>query len=311
MKNDDFLTMCRSLDPSSEIDHEKNRKIIKTRLLDEEENVVMIKNKRVRRPAFVAAILVGVLSLSVVAYAAVPAIWRHFDTQVIQGEEFVTDFWMAEIDMPDGTISVGGGINIDREALEAAGGGAVIVEVDGEEWVVLDELHLDSIEEGLALLQIENPLLPSLLPEGFEFDRFTFPVNPTIHQYMSGTLPAAKNATIHYSDGYSTIHLQMSYFGATMSIMASYDLGQQSLMINGNKAVLSSSLSEQEIAGLEGVMLYDLSTDRSSIGALFGSSDPSNEINIIMIQANGVLYGIRSGDVSLYGLVRMAASMER
>ena len=308
--NDDFLAKCRSLDPSSEIDREKNREIIKARLLKEEENVIMFKNKRIRKPAVVAAVLIAVMSLSAVVYAAAPMFWRYFDTQVVQGEEFVTGFWMAEMEMPDGTMSVGGGIDIDREALEAAGGGAVIVEVEGEKQVILDELHLDSVEEGLALLQIENPLIPSFIPEGFSFDRFTFRVNPNIHEYMLGTLPAAKNAFIHYSDGDKAIQFQVSYVGNMMAIMASYDLGQQSLIINGNKAVLSSGLSEQEISGLEGVTLYDSSTNWDDFGASFGSVDRYGETNMIFIQSGGVLYSISSRDVSLYDLVRMAVSMQ-
>ena len=310
MINDDFLAKCRSLNPSAEIDREKNRKIIKTRLL-ERENIDMLKNKRVRRPVVAAAVLAGILSLSVIAYAAVPAVWRYFNTEVTQGEEFVTDFWMGEIDLPDGTTSVGGGINIDREALEAAGGGAVIVEVDGEEWVMLDELHIDSIEEGLALLQIENPLIPRLLPEGFAFYRFTFPVNPNIHQYMSGTLPAAKNAFIHYTNGERTIQLHIVYVGTTSGIKASYDLGQQSLIINGNKVVLSESLTDDEFTRIEGVIPYDSSTSWDDFDSSFGSSPaPWSEMIFVMIQSNGVLYSLNSEDVSLYDLVRMAASMK-
>ena len=309
MKNDDFMAKCRSLDPSAEIDTEKNRNIIKNRLLEEEENVIMFKNKRMKRPMVVAAVLVAIMSLSAVVYAAVPMFWRYFDTQVIQGEEFVTDFWIAEMEMPDGTMSVGGALNIDREALEAAGGGAIIVEVDGEKQVLLDELHLYSIEEGLALLQLENPLMPTFIPEGFEFSRFTFPVNPILHQYMSGTIPAAEIAAIYFTDGVGTIRLQMGYMGNAM-IMASYDLGQQSLTINGNKAVLSSGLSEQEIARLDGVTLYDSSTGWDDFAASVGAIYKSEEMAMIMIMSDGVLYSIRSEYVGLYDLARMVASMK-
>ena len=311
MINDNFVTKCRSLDPSAAIDREKNRKIIKARLL-EEENVVINKNKKIRRPAIAAAVLAGILSISVVAYAAAPMVWRHFDTQVIQGEEFLEDFWMAEIDMPDGTTSIGGSHRIDREALEAAGGGVVIVEVEGEEHVLLDELHFDSIEDGLALLEIENPLIPDYLPEGFAFSRFTFPVNPNNHQFMMGTVYAARNAFIYYCNGDSTIRLHMIYFGSETGLKASYDFGQQPLIINGNKAVLSGALTAEEVASLKGVTLYDSSTSWGEYAASLGSVPaPGYEAQrSIMIMSDGILYSIRSDAITLYDLVKMAASMK-
>ena len=311
MINDDFLAKCRSLDPSAEIDSEKNRKIIKARLLDEE-NVVILKNKRIRRPAAAAAVLAGILSFSVAAYAAAPMVWRHFDTQVIQGEEFLEDFWMAEIDMPDGTTSIGGSHSIDRDALEAAGGGVIIVEVEGEEFVLLDELHLDSMKDGLALLEIENPLIPSFLPEGFAFSRFTFPVNPNNHQFMLGTIHAARNAFIYYSKGDSTILLHMSYFGSETGLKAAYDFGQQSLIINGNKAVLSGAVAAGELAGLEGVSLYNSSTNWEENAVSVGRVPaPGYEAqNSIMMMSDGILYSVRSDDISLYDLLKIAASMK-
>ena len=276
----------------------------------------MFKNKRIKRSVLVAAVVVGILSLSVVAYAAVPGIWRYFDTRVIQGEEFVQDFWVGETDLPDGTTSVGSHIDIDREALEAAGGGAVIVEVDGEKWVVLDELHLDNIEDGLALLQLENPLLPSFLPEGFALGRFTFPVNPNNHQYMMGTIRAAMHAIVDYTNGDSTIQLRMMQMvyrpGAAVGVAAAE--GQQALVVNGNKVVITyGSLTAAEIARLDGVELYDSSTNwdeyTTSIMVAAAADAPDIEMGLVMI-VDGVGYAIRGEGVSLYELVRMAASME-
>lgn len=306
MKNDDFLAKCKNLDPSADVDREKGRIAIKNRLLLEKGNVNMRKNKRMRRPAFVAAVLAIMLSVSAVVYATVPAIWRHFDTRVVQGEEFVDDFWMAEIDMPDGTTSVGGGLAINREALEAAGGGVIIVEVDGEEWVMLDELHLDNLEDGLTLLQLDA-LLPEFLPEGFAFSKLTFPVNPKNHDYMAGTLRAAGRASIEFVSGNDIIYLQIGYIGTMMGLQASVDSGQQPLFINGNKTVLSHTLSFEEILGLDGVTIYDYSTNWDDFAASIGSFYHTGVA--VWTIVDGVAYTLRSETVSLYDLVRMAASM--
>ena len=316
MINDDFLAKCKKLDPSHGIDFEKNRAIIKTRL--EKENFTMQRHKSMRKLAVVAAVIVGILSLSVAAYAAVPAIWRYFDTQVVEGEEFISDLWVAEFDMPDGTTSVGSHINIDREAARAAGG-AVIIEVDGEEWVVLDELTMDNMEDGLALLELENPMLPSFIPEGFAFDRFTFPVDPSRHQFQMGTIPAAEHATVYFTNGSDTIRmqlLQMQYRSEAGVIMAAND-GQQALIINGSKAiVIVGGLTAEQIAGIEGVELYDASTNwedfTTSIHVGINPDIPGAPENqaALAFVVDGVGYTLRGENVSLYDLVRMAASMK-
>jgi len=308
MKNDDFLAMCKSIDPSVEVDRKKNLEEIKTRLLKEEEQNIMINSKKVRRPAVIAAALIAVMSFSAVVYAAVPAVWRLFDTQVIQGEEFVNDFFIGEVTLPDGTTSVGGGIDIDREALEAAGGGAVIVEVDGEEWVYLDELHFDDLEEGLALLQLENVLIPTHLPEGFSFSRFTFPVNPNVHPYMLGILPSAKHAFVYFANGDDIIQLQIGYADG-MTWGAADWLGQQAVTINGNEAVLQNgSLSAEELDRLERTMPRDWTHILSDVF----SGDDRDGMTALSLTANDISYSIRSesSNVTLYDLVRMAESME-
>ena len=309
MSNDDFLSKCKSIDPSVEVDRKKNLEAIKIRLLKEKEQSAMLRNKKIRRPAVAVALLAGIISFSVVAYAAVPMVWRHFDTRVIQGEEFVTDFFRGEIDLPDGTTSVGGVINIDRDALEAAGGGVVIVEVDGVEEVVLDELHLDNLQDGLNLLQLNNVLLPSYLPEGFSFSRFTFPVNPNNHQYMLGVLPAAEHASIDFSnESGDVITIQIgSMPNVTLSVLDD----QQGFIINGKEAVLGGNLlSAEQIAVLEDVILFEGYFFDETLSMFGGSrNDGISHLNVLY---NGILYGIspNNQNVTSYDLVRMAESMK-
>jgi len=69
MKNDDFLTMCKSIDPSAAVNREKNLATIKTRL--KKEQFIMKKHKR---PFVAVAVIAAVLTLSLAVYATVPLI---------------------------------------------------------------------------------------------------------------------------------------------------------------------------------------------------------------------------------------------
>jgi len=302
MNNDVFLAKCKSINPSAEVDLKKSLEAIQDRLSKEEEQSVMLSNKKIRRPAIAAALIAVVLSLSVVAYAAVPIIWRHFDTGVVQGEEFVNEFVVAEIDLPDGTVSDVIDINIDREAWEAVGGEPIILEIDGEEWIYLDELNFSNIGDGLALLQLENVVLPNYLPEGFSFSRFTFPVNPKNHEYRLGTIPSAEIAYIFFSNGNDTILLQLSNRG-TSRVSPAYWLGQQGVKINGNEAVLSGSLSADEYLRLERTVLTHGTNDGVS-----GERDFPFLTMWIGDTAHS-LQAMSENVVTLYDLVKMAESM--
>ena len=309
MKDKEFLAMCRSMDPSKEVDRQKNLEAIRANLLQEKEQTAM-KNKRFKWPAAVAAAVIATLMLSMLVYAA-PIVWRYFDTPVVQGEEFAR-FYMAEFELPDGTTSIASGLYIDREAKEAAGGGAVIVEVDGEEWVLRDELHLDCIIEGIAIMQQESTLLPGFLPQGFAFSRLTFPVNPHVHQYIGGTTsPAASSATVYYVNGDDVITLRINYLGCwgrEMGLSVSRDLGQRSVSINGHEAVLiNGSLSDAELERLEGVVLYDWPQRVvMSPGVAVTTDSP-----MLVMTVDGVMYTFFSSseNVTLYDLARMAESM--
>jgi len=302
MSNDDFLAKCKGINPSVEVDRKKNLEAIQNRILKEEEQSDMLRNKKIRRPVVAAALVAAILSLSVVVYAAAPMIWRHLDTGVVQGEEYVNEFIVAEIDLPDGTMSDVIDINIDREALESAGGELIILEVNGEEWVYLDELNFDSIEDGLALLQLENVALPNYLPEGFSFSRFTFPVNPNSHKYRLGTIPSAEIAYVFFSNGSDTILLQLSNLG-TSRIAPSIERGQQGVRINGNEARLSGSLSADEYSRLERTVLIQGTNDGIS-----GDRDFPFLTMVIGDTAHS-LQTMSPNTVTLYDLVKMAESM--
>jgi len=312
--NNDFLAKCRSINPSAEIDRNKNletiKEALKIRLLQEEEQLAMLRNRRIKRPAIATALVAAAtMMLSVAAYAAVPTIWRYFDTRVVTGEEFVNSFAIGEFDLPDGTTSTGGGIDIDRAALEAAGGGVVIVEVEGEEMIALDELHFDNLDEGLALLKLDNVLIPRDLPEGFAFSRLTFPVNPIYHQYAWGHLPTGENAHVFFSNNEGdVIQMMIAAMCDFHSLAVACD--QQGLVINDKSAVLSGiPLSDEQLAAMEGVTIFDgyLFEERPrSVMATRNDGKPH-----LVVEYNGIVYSFsaESHNVTPWDLVRMAMSM--
>jgi len=312
MKDDAFLAKCKRIDPSAVIDRDKNLEIVKTRLRERREQSDMTRNKKIRRPVAVAALLAGIMVLSVAVYAAAPLIMRYLDARVVQGEDFITDFFVGEFDLPDGTTSVISGGIIDREALDAAGGGAIIVEVCDDVWVLLDELHLDSMEEGMALLQLDDVLIPAYLPKGFAFSRFTFPVNPNNHEYINRNSRAAELARVYFSNeagGVISINIGAMIDLHTLAV----NEDQQGLLINGKWAALSGDvlLSGEQLAELEGVTLFGGNVfDDSPWGVTAARNDGKPHLIVVY---NNIVYSISSdsADVTARDLVRIAASLAR
>jgi len=299
MKNDKIVDMYNSIKLSNDA---KSRIYTKATQVDAKKNI---------KWQVAAVVLAALLVLSVAAYAAAPAILRHFSTRVIEGEEFVTGFSVVEFDPGDGTASVGMELGIDLDAMDAAGGGVVILEVDGEEWVYLDELHFDNMEDGLALLELENVMTPTALPQGFSFSRFTFPVNPLNHRYRLGSIPTASEAVIFFANYEDVIWIQMRQMPDGTTLFAGYD--QQKLLVNGAMAVLMGGiLSDEELAGLDGVSLYvDGEDDTVLFHGTLGGVAQQGELFINLLY-DDIPYGIftQSPSVTPLDLVKMAQSMQ-
>jgi len=176
--NDDFLAKCKRLDPSIEIDHQANLQVIKNRLLNEEEKTTMFKNRKAFRPTFAAAILIGILSLSGVAYAA--SSWIRLDTRITQGEEYVVDF--------SAYADADGGFMMMHLELDPDASGPIVGEIDGEEIVLLDAHDYDDLDAALARLaqNLDNPMMPAYLPDGFSFLEATYHANVTALNILFG-----------------------------------------------------------------------------------------------------------------------------
>ena len=164
-----------------------------------------MKNKRMLKPSMlVAAVMIAVLSMSVIVYAAAPVVWRYLEVRFIEGEEF--DFTIKESECGSKTV-----MSIDAEALQDAEG-PVVIEVGDDMTVTMvlqDTLHLYCIEEAFALLKMENVLFPYYLPEGFWFKRATFPVNPIQHPCAPGV---DEYVLLEFYNGTDIITLSVNYW---------------------------------------------------------------------------------------------------
>jgi len=199
-----------------------------------------MKNRKFVKPSMaVVAALIAALSISVVAFAAAPVVWRYLDTRVIQGEGFVNHFSVRVAEVADDEELSIFQIEIDSEALAAADGGAVIVEIDGESMVILDNLHFDNIDDALNLLAIDNALTPGFLPDGFMFEQAVFPVNPITHP---NEFRAARHMYVDYSNGADNIRFQISAWDSDWGISV-FSANQEDILINGNAGAIADGMA--------------------------------------------------------------------
>ncbi|MDR2167454.1 MAG: DUF4367 domain-containing protein [Clostridiales bacterium] len=160
------------------------------------ESGASIRSTRFRKPSLAFAVtLAVVLTLSAATFAAAPAIIRYFDARIISGQEFVNDF--RPIESEDG-INRFFIVELNEEAIDYAGSGTITAYMEGwGEIVLFDVLRLFDLDEALSLLDVENPLIPSYLPEGFAFRHATFFRNPITNP---GHPVAARNLLITFSN---------------------------------------------------------------------------------------------------------------
>jgi len=196
-----------------------------------EERFTMENKKTVRPSRIIAAALIGVLTLTAIAFAA-PTIWRHLDTRVIEGEDYMSNFEMKVSD--DGTTVVMGA-EFHAGPLD---GGLVKVEADGEYMVLADPISFDSIDEAANLSTLAHVLTPTYLPEGFAFERAGFPINPTNHPDHP---IAAGHIVAIYSNNDENITLQIMQWDSDWGI-SFFSAAQVDVTINGNVGAVADGM---------------------------------------------------------------------
>ena len=217
------------------------------------ESYTMKKRRFVKPSIAIAVALIAALSVSVIAFAAAPIIWRYLDTRVVQGEEFL-DLFSVRVS-EDGTMSVWS-IVFDSEAIQNADDSAVIVEVDGVTMVLRDELHFNNVEEALNLLSMDNILMPSFLPEGFIFEQATFPINPITHPDELG---ASGHMFVDYTNGEDTIRVQAMQWNSGNDV-GFFSPSQVDVVINGNNGAVTEGI----LAVIIDNVFYNISTSEYS-----------------------------------------------
>jgi len=245
MNDKEFLNMCRNIDFSASSDSQKvyTYTITKNKISKQEKTNM----KRVRKPMALVAIVAVLLSVTTIAVVATPN-WIRRDVVIITGEEYVRNISIYE--SSDGVLF---GIDIDRDG----GGGPIIAEVDGETWVIRDELHFDNLDEALALLAHDSILLPTTLPEGFEFYRATFPVNPLIHTDVEQR--AAYNMFFMLTNGDDTIQVMLSGWEEDWGIPV-FGGNQRDVTING----MTGAVADSGLLMYNNNVMYSISTESLS-----------------------------------------------
>jgi len=185
-----------------------------------------VKNKRMIKPSIaIAAALIATLSLSVVAFGE--PIWRYLQTRVVEGEQYVTDFFLKESD--DGFVM--GGLT----PLEGFEDGRVVIEVEGELQVWRDPITFTNLSEALAIFPgAETPMMPTYLPEGFVFERAQFTICPINNPDVAG---AGGQLFVTFSNGEQDLTLEIRKHSEEWGFdMWAGDL--EAITINGRDALV-------------------------------------------------------------------------
>ena len=156
----------------------------------------MTKRKTIKFSVVLAAALIATLSLSVVAFGE--PVWRQLQTRILEGGDYVQEFFVKESD--DGVLM--GGIKLDENF-----DGRLVIEVEGEAQVWQDPLIITNLDEALALFPTDvPPMLPTYLPEGFAFESARFTVCPVTNPDVEW---AGSQLILTYADGGQTFDIEI------------------------------------------------------------------------------------------------------
>lgn len=186
-----------------------------------------MKNKKFARPSIaIAAAVIAVVSLSAVAFAR--PIWRQIQTTILEGQEYISEFTMKESE--DGVLM---GMTAIAENVDEMG--RVVVEIDGEPVIIADPLVLHDLDEALSLFRSEdaNILLPTYLPEGFEFLNATFTICPIRNSEQIGV---GKQLFIFFGNEYESFAIEIRHNPEEFGFQVFWSLELTELTINGREA---------------------------------------------------------------------------
>lgn len=238
MSNEDFMKMCKGLNPSAGANHQENLQQIKNKLNKKENDVVMFKNKKVKKSAMVAAAAIATLSLSAAVFGAdIVNYFRSVNlgehaTFVSGGhtlgehEEFAS---VGDAYRNDETLS-------DYEIQALIDGGYLIVSKYGNH--TTNFLTFEDASEGVAHF-IADVKLPTWLPVGFELENVFFFVETLEELQQPG---ANKYLGLTFSNGRQEFRAQIRYMTEESAFVSGGGPDIQTMQINGNDAVVEDGV---------------------------------------------------------------------
>ena len=237
----DFLEKCRGINFSAESkSFEQNLEALKGKLLQNKETEHMRKNKMFKRPILIAAIVMAILILPVGALAAGPVL-RYLETRIIQGEAYISHLAVAEAE--DGTTV----LQIEFEPhSQSPVQSPIVIEIEGQEHVLLDVNTFTNMDEALELFAHANPPLPSYLA-GLSFSSAAFPVCPIRNPQEP---MASRSILLTFANPAHSLNITITYFLEGYAEMPIWGENLQEVHINGTTALLGN--------GMLGLMVGDV-----------------------------------------------------
>ena len=250
MKNDHldeaFIGKCRNIDFSNEsTNQEKNLAQLKSKINDINLEREIMMNRKVKRPLVFAAAVSMLLCFFIVAYGRdlirivkTIKLGEHAEFQVLEGSDDAV-YLSGEVkkaieNLPEEVEKVMEKLNKDGFYEKD---GFVLMRADHRHNLEFVKFH--DAKEGQSYF-ICDTLMPTYLPDGYEFDRIEF-LGKNIEELMlKADEGVNKYMSIFYSDGENEIYSQVRYMDEKTAFKSSGS-DVNTLTINNHHAVLDGN----------------------------------------------------------------------
>ena len=302
--DEDFLAKCRDIDFSADSqNYEENLDALKGKLAQalEKEKYIMNKSRKFRKPIALIATLVVALSLSVVAFG--DTIWNYIEYNIIKGGEHINHLNIMSspvtvVDHEDGHSTAFGITKMELD-IDPDAEGPIIVEIEGEEFVLQDTHHFYDLNEALGHFSGENPLLPAYLPDSFAFERATFTVSPVRHPDDSS---ASNSVRIFYGNGQDQLSVNITNFTDEVILVPA----------TGNEISLEDFDIDTEGLNLEAISFYFIMMSDSNEIEKIEINDQATFVSdeMLVLSIGNTVYTFSSDSLTNEQLIQIAESLQ-
>ena len=224
----EFIEKVKNTDFSSESKNKaENLEALKAKLpiINQEREIYMKKERKIRKPIALAACFAIILSMSAVVFGQ--DIVRYFTTMLGNHVAFVSGpaTELSEEEM-----------QARQDELQALIDAGEIVIAGGDNWVEPDWLTFTDATEGRSHF-ITDVMLPTYAPEGFEFKHVFYFVETLeeLQEYGANMFMG-----VVFSNGTDEIGMQIRYMTEDTGFVAGATEGMRAIEINGHEAVVDS-----------------------------------------------------------------------